>query len=625
VPVTQDVVSSASLYTSNSAAIPFPLNTSAFTITSSGLLIVKVQAGLSTGVGFQVTITGVTWDGVAMTELIASRCGANLESQAKIYYLLNPALGNKVLSISGTETGTSTQHDVAVGFECFSGHDTTTPLSGAAASTTESATSLSAATTEAVSASEMATVLAANGSGTLTSLTPAGSDDYSAQNSGSTQLGTHHGGSVAGSGAAVTFQENWSGADHGIILVARIRAAGAVAGADRQPRPMLMKLLRSRRASRAPIPRLLVPRRWYGADTISTTPVSQSNDAVIEALQGIAASLADPLDEAAGVGPTGTADPVEAAQGIVTTVSDPIEESQGIAATAADPLDAAAGVAATLADPLEAIQAIPGTATSDPVDAAQGLVTTGTDPVDAAAGLATSATDPLEAAQGVAATGGADPLDASGNTPVSQALTVPIEAAGAIAQTSAGQLDETGAVASSSGDPVEAAGAVTPATRTDPLEATQGIGPAGAADPVEASRGVASSSAVPVEALAAVVAASGVPVEAAQAISAAATVLPYETLLAVAATKALPLEALAAVAAAISADPIESTSLALPAVKFLSMVFATLANIGATATTAMNIRVDTASNVGIAIEAVATDVDVDAATRAGITIDAAIP
>jgi hypothetical protein len=102
----------------------------ATSISSTGMAVggsaTLLIATLSFGSASQTPPTGIsmTWDGVAMTAgpSVLSQSGGNF-GQAAIFYLVNPAVGNKTLAASWTNA-----NDLYMSCASFTGTDTTTGI-----------------------------------------------------------------------------------------------------------------------------------------------------------------------------------------------------------------------------------------------------------------------------------------------------------------------------------------------------------------------------------------------------------------------------------------------------------------------------------------------------------------
>lgn len=200
-------------------------STGTFTNNNGDLVVCGVGLGTATGVGNQGTIGAVTYAGLTMTLLGSQRVGANSESIAAIYYLINAPKGSNTLSVAHSWTGTSASYNVSAGCTSFTGAGI--PIDFVSTSS-GGVTSLSQATLNIVEVGNMSFAVLGNGSGSGFSQNQTAS--WVAQDQSSTQLGSFHGAYASGAGAAITHQESWTGADSAIVAVIEIPIAPAGLG-----------------------------------------------------------------------------------------------------------------------------------------------------------------------------------------------------------------------------------------------------------------------------------------------------------------------------------------------------------------------------------------------------------
>lgn len=256
----------------------------------------------------------------------------------------------------------------------------------------------------------------------------------------------------------------------------------------------------------------------------TTSPVSSTLGFVVEALQGIFGSAADPVEATSGIATT-TSEPVEATSGLSTTSSEPVEATGGIAVTGSEPLEALQGLSAALTDPIESLAAAVTTA-AEPIEVVQGIATTGTEPVEAAAGIATTALDPFEALQGIAA-GPSDPIEAQGNTPVSQTVSLAIEALAGVVGAGVEAIESLTTAASALTEPYESLAAASRAL-AEPFESLAAA-TSSAAAPIEATQQLAKTLQTTFESLVVALVAIGLPIESAAPIAIAGIVATVRT------------------------------------------------------------------------------------------------
>lgn len=200
---------------------------------------------------------------------------------------------------------------------------------------------------------------------------------------------------------------------------------------------------------------------WEAATRL--TPTSGLASLVIEALQGIAATVAERWEAISASLAKTASEPWESGTVLSPTTGQaslPVEAEQGIAAIAIDPYEApSASVVSTRSEPVEALVAVEAPGAADPWEAGEGVAATDAEPEESLGGIASSAPEPLDATSSSVAATGSEPVEALQSI-VGPSSPEPWDSGGGLAGTVGEPEESLQAITSSKSGPWESAGSV---------------------------------------------------------------------------------------------------------------------------------------------------------------------